>query len=108
MEHRNLSKLLRDAERRVNAHVFKTGGDDSLASIPANRDRDVDLLLMEAAEKLDLLSGALETLLPGLVLDLRYADLDDDKDAMQSRIETVTEALAAMNAVSASGDSHGS
>jgi hypothetical protein len=53
MEHRSLPKLLRDAERRVNARVFRTGGDDSLASIPANRDRDVDLLLMEAAERLE-------------------------------------------------------
>lgn len=52
---RDLPKLLRDAERRVNAHVFKTGGDDSLASIPANLDRDVDLLLMEAALEIELL-----------------------------------------------------
>jgi hypothetical protein len=53
MEHRNLPTLLRDAERRVNARVFKTGGDDALASIPANRDRDVDLLLMEAANLIE-------------------------------------------------------
>lgn len=53
MDKRDLPKLLREAERRVNAHVFKRGGDDSLASIPANRDRDVDLLLMEAAERLE-------------------------------------------------------
>jgi len=53
MDNRSLPKLLRDAERRVNAHVFKTGGDDSLASIPANPDRDVDLLLVEAAERLE-------------------------------------------------------
>jgi hypothetical protein len=52
---RNLPQLLRDAERRVNAHVFKRGGDDSLASIPANLDRDVDLLLMEAALEIELL-----------------------------------------------------
>lgn len=36
---------------------------------------------------------ALQCLLPGLVLDLRYADDDDDKDALRSRIDTVTEAL---------------
>lgn len=52
---RNLPQLLRDAERRVNAHVFKRGGDDSLASIPADLDRDVDLLLMEAALEIELL-----------------------------------------------------
>lgn len=37
---------------------------------------------------------ALECLLPGLILDLRYAEPDDDKDAMQSRINTVREALS--------------
>lgn len=36
---------------------------------------------------------ALECLLPGLILDLRYADDDDDKDAMRSRIETVETAI---------------
>lgn len=39
--------------------------------------------------------AALESLLPGLILDLRYANVDDDKDAMRSRIETVRSALAA-------------
>jgi hypothetical protein len=52
-EDRSLPKLLREAERRVNARVFRTGGDDSLASIPANRDRDVDLLLIEAADEIE-------------------------------------------------------
>lgn len=55
---RNLPLLLRDAERRVNAHVFRRGGDDSLASIPANVDRDVDLLLMEAAAEIERLTEA--------------------------------------------------
>lgn len=45
--------------------------------------------------KLDTLREALDCLLPGLVLDLRYAEPDDDKDAMQSRIKTVTDALEA-------------
>jgi hypothetical protein len=40
------------------------------------------------------LEMALQVLLPGLILDLRYADLDDDKDAMRARIETVQTALA--------------
>lgn len=57
-EQRDLPKLLREAERRVNARVFKTGGDDSLASIPANLDRDVDLLLMEAANVIERLRAA--------------------------------------------------
>lgn len=36
---------------------------------------------------------ALEVLLPGLVLDLRYADDDEDKDALRSLIYTVTSAI---------------
>jgi hypothetical protein len=39
------------------------------------------------------LEEALSCLLPGLVLDLRYADDDDDKDALRSRIETIETAL---------------
>lgn len=46
------------------------------------------------AVKAKMLEG-LECLLPGLVLDLRYATEDDDTDAMQARIETVTECLDA-------------
>lgn len=41
--------------------------------------------------RIDELETALMSLLPGLILDLRYADADDDRDAMQSRIETVQE-----------------
>ena len=37
--------------------------------------------------------AALKCLLPGLVLDRRYADDDDDLDALDSRIETVLEAI---------------
>lgn len=37
--------------------------------------------------------AALESLWPGLVLDLHYASDDDDKDAMKSRIDTVIDAL---------------
>lgn len=57
-KNRSLPLLLREAERRVNAHVFRRGGDDSLASIPANVDRDVDLLLMEAAAEIERLTEA--------------------------------------------------
>jgi hypothetical protein len=46
--------------------------------------------LSEAADEIESLREALDCLLPGLVLDLRYADPDDDKDAMRSRIETIT------------------
>lgn len=40
------------------------------------------------------LRTALWELYPGLVLDLRYADDDDDKGALRSRIKTVEEALS--------------
>lgn len=42
----------------------------------------------------DRLRAALLTLLPGLALDLRYAEPDDDRDALLSRVRTVEEALS--------------
>ena len=39
------------------------------------------------------LRDALLTLYPGLVLDLRYAEMDNDYDAMRARIQTIQEAL---------------
>jgi hypothetical protein len=39
------------------------------------------------------LEAALQNLLPGLEIDLRYADADDDTDAMRSRVKTVRDAL---------------
>ena len=67
---RNLPQLLRDAERRVNAHVWPNrpetaGADDHLASIPANRDTDTDLLLIEAADRIEALEAALESISNG-------------------------------------------
>lgn len=61
---RNLPELLRSAERRVNAHVWPNraetiGADAHLASIPANRDTDTDLLLIEAADRIEQLETAL-------------------------------------------------
>lgn len=50
-------------------------------------------LKLEAAAPTML--AALQVLLPGLILDRRYADEDDDVDALNSRIETVTEAIKA-------------
>lgn len=57
---RNLPELLRDAETRLNAHVFHKEGDSALVSIPANRDRDVDLLLMEADAEIERLTRELQ------------------------------------------------
>lgn len=44
------------------------------------------------------LRETLLTILPGLVLDLRYASEDDDKDALRSRIQCVREALLGADA----------
>lgn len=54
-----LPELLRAAERRVNRHIFGHGA--SLASIPANRDHDVDLLLVEAAKAIEDVLAERET-----------------------------------------------
>lgn len=61
---RNLPQLLRAAERRVNAHVWPNrldnqGADAHLASIPANRDTDADLLLIEAADRIEAMEKLL-------------------------------------------------
>lgn len=68
---RNLPELLRAAERRVNAHVWPDrletrGADAHLASIPANRDTDTDLLLIEAADKIERIRDAFQALRDGL------------------------------------------
>lgn len=67
---RNLPELLRAAERRVNAAVWPNraetiGADAHLASIPANRDTDTDLLLIEAADKLERIQAAFQALRDG-------------------------------------------
>ena len=50
--------------------------------------------IVRACNSFDDLVAALESLLPGLILDLRYAGQDDDVDALKSRVDTVTAALA--------------
>lgn len=54
------------------------------------RERDATVI------KLSTCREALECLLPGLTIDLRYASADDDVDALRSRIQTVTNALRAI------------
>lgn len=49
----NLAVELRQAANRVSNHCFRKPGDSGLMSIPARPGYDVDLLLVEAAEKLD-------------------------------------------------------
>lgn len=91
---RKLPELLRAAERRINAHVWPNapenrGADAHLASIPANPDTDVDLLLMEAANKIEEMFKLLlecRDALPAIPLasaklrglDLRLADRIED------------------------------
>lgn len=41
----------------------------------------------------------LENLLPALVLDLRYANEDDDKDALRARVNGVQASLAQIGEV---------
>lgn len=48
----------------------------------------------ECRAEIHRLREALACLLSGLELDLRYADPDDDRDALRSRIKTVRDALA--------------
>ena len=52
-------------------------------------------VLVENATRLAQLEEALLSLLPGLEIDLRYADADDDTDAMRSRIKTVRDCFPA-------------
>jgi hypothetical protein len=49
----NLPQLLRDAERRVNEHVW--GDRRAIVSIPADVSRDVDILLLTAADEVERL-----------------------------------------------------
>ena len=78
---RDLPALLRAAERRVNAHVWPNAGADShLASIPADRDTDTDLLLLEAANRIATLEAALATFLVWNGTD--YADDESRESAL--------------------------
>lgn len=51
---RNLPELLREAERRLNQFLFH-GASPDFARIPADRDHDIDLLLVEAANEIETL-----------------------------------------------------
>lgn len=52
-------------------------------------------MIAELQAHINKLREALACLYPGMVLDLRYADIEnDDLNAMQSRIDTIEQALA--------------
>jgi hypothetical protein len=98
MNSRNLPQLLREAERRVNAHVWPNrtdtaGHDAHLASIPANRDTDTDLLLIEAAEHIEALTADIES---GFAKGA-YARLQE-LQAKESRYDALAAELAEANA----------
>lgn len=78
---RRLGVLLADIHRTV-AHAHNP---------------EVARFIVKACNAHDELVAALLVLLPGLELDLRYADPDDDLDAMRSRVKTVRDALAKLN-----------
>lgn len=59
---------------------------------PPPRTENEEVIVLQG-ERIAQLEAALLSLLPGLVLDRRYADADDDTDAMESRIQTVQDAL---------------
>ena len=71
----------RDAEK-----AYRIGGEHAIAACNVT-------IAARAAEVAEL-REALGCLLPGLVLDVRYADDDDDIEAMWSRVKTVTAALS--------------
>lgn len=60
-------------------------------SLPGRDKNEPDVRLATAAPAM---LEALLVLLPGLVLDLRYADDDDDKGALAARVQTVQSAIA--------------
>lgn len=94
-----MTDLLTDAERLTDNQLNEilAYNDSGTASYIAARE------LKELRAQCERMRTALESLLPGLILDLRYADYDDDKDAMQSRIDTVIEALSPCSSGSSSG-----
>lgn len=72
------------------------GAADEIESLRQFRDWAEPQIVTHGRDVVEIekLRAALESLYPGLVLDLRYADDTDDKDAMRSRIKTVEEALS--------------
>jgi hypothetical protein len=85
-QHLMIGKVMREAAdeiERLNAYVEDILTKDRLKT------REINILTPENRK----LREALECLLPGLILDLRYAGDDDDRDAMRSRIDTVQQAL---------------
>ena len=56
----DIVERLRDASRRVVNNVFNTGDDRSLMSIPVDTTRDVDVILVDAADEIERLRGERE------------------------------------------------
>ncbi len=69
---------------------------------PRHRELNKDLVEYERARadaamaRLRVAVEALSCLYPGLALDLRYADPDEDRDALVSRVQGIEQALTAI------------
>ena len=97
----------RAEERRaaLQAQVFDLAEKLRLAHLANLSTADVTRERDQLKSGLVIAKKALYDLLPGLVLDRRHADEDDDIEALDHRIKTVTDALNARPAPL--GDSHG-
>lgn len=73
----NLPQLLRDAERRVHEHVW--GDRRAIVSIPADVSRDVDILLLTAAEEIEWLRPAAESWESHVAAEERKATMRQDE-----------------------------
>lgn len=82
----NLPQLLRDAERRVNEHVW--GDRRAVVSIPADVSRDVDILLLTAADEIERLT------LEFRLSSQQAAELRDDRDRLRAELERARQYLA--------------
>ena len=99
----DIVERLRDKTKRRAAHgltgwVLAEEARSDEAADEIERLRKKLGMSLTAERQCDAMREALCLLLPGLVLDLRHADQDDDKEAMRSRIRTVVDALKGVEA----------
>ena len=102
----DFTERLRSAADRVSRHCFNKAGDTALMTIPADPQRDVDLLLCQAADEIE----RLRVLLRELLLDARdmiRAGIDDydgvQEDALVGRIDAALAGAAVQPSSPADG-----
>jgi hypothetical protein len=81
-----LPVLLRNAERRVNQHIW--GDKRAIVSIPAVPDRDVDILLLEAADEIERLSAELKD---HMWWERTALELERQRNALSAALEAIRE-----------------